>query len=101
LNVLGELDLHSTAALRRELFRLIDSGARIVVADMGSAPLMESTTLSMMLAAVRRLRGRGGELRIACADPNITRIFEITLLDRVFAVFPSRSAALARSATSS
>jgi len=55
----------------------------------------------MMLAAVRRLRGRGGELRIACADPNITRIFEITLLDRVFAVFPSRSAALARSATSS
>jgi anti-anti-sigma regulatory factor len=44
------------------------------------------------MGAVKRLRPTGGELAIACNDPNIRKIFEITLLDRVFAIFDTPGA---------
>ena len=90
----GELDLDSTFELRRELFGVIEHGAATVVVDLGATVFIDSMTIGILLKAVRRLQERGGELRIACTDPNITRIFEITLLDRVFAIYPSCEAAL-------
>lgn len=52
-------------------------------------------TLGVLAGAGRRIAQRGGELRIVCIDPNITRIFELTLLDRLLPIYPSRTAALA------
>jgi len=95
----GEVDLHFAAELREELLRAEAHGAAIVVVDMATTTFIDSMSLGVLLGAVRRLQLRGGELRIACVDPNIRRIFEITLLDRVFAMYPSRDAALARSAS--
>jgi anti-sigma B factor antagonist len=94
----GEMDLYSAGDLRRELLGAVGDGADTVVVDMETTTFIDSMTLGVMLGAVRRLQQGGGELRIACADPNIRRIFEITLLDRVFAIYPSREAALGRSA---
>jgi anti-sigma B factor antagonist len=94
----GELDLTSAADLRHELHAVIEGGAQVVVVDLERITFIDSMTIGVLLGAVRRLQQRGGELRIACADPNITRIFEITLLDRVFAIYPSCEAALGSSA---
>ncbi len=41
------------------------------------------------MGAVKRLRPAGGELAIACHDPNVRKIFAITLLDRIFEIFNS------------
>ena len=41
-------------------------------------------TLGVLLGAVKRLRPAGGGVSVVCTDPHIRRIFEITLLDRVF-----------------
>ena len=59
---------------------------------------VDSMALGVLVGAMRRLAERGGELRIACADQGVRRIFEITMLDRVFAFSPSREAALAQPA---
>jgi anti-sigma B factor antagonist len=90
----GELDLASASDLRHELFGVIEAGAKTIVVDLETTTFIDSMTIGVLLGAVRRLHEHGGELRIACADPNITRIFEITLLDRVFAIYPSCEAAL-------
>lgn len=94
----GELDLDSASDLQRALSDVIEHGATDVLVDLEHTTFIDSMTIGVLLGAVRRLQQRGGELRIACADPNITRIFEITLLDRVFAIYPSREAALGSSA---
>ena len=95
----GEIDLHLAADLRRELLGAVADGAETVIVDMAATTFVDSMTLGVLLGAARRLQQRGGELRIACVDPNIRRIFEITLLDRVFALYPSLDDALGRSAT--
>jgi len=96
---IGEIDLNCASDLRHELFGAVADGADSVVVDMATTTFIDSMTLGILLGAARRLQQRGGELRIACVDPNIRRIFEITLLDRVFAIYPSLHAALGRSAT--
>jgi anti-sigma B factor antagonist len=92
----GQIDLHTAPELRDELVDAIEDGALNVVVDLTGATFIDSMTLGVLLGAVKRLRPRGGRLRIVCADPNIRKIFEITLLDRVFALYGTREAALER-----
>ena len=87
VSVGGEVDLSTAPELKEVLNGVIDGGARYVLVDLSSATFIDSTTLGVLMGAVKRVRPDGGEIAIACSDPNIRKIFEITLLDRVFAIF--------------
>ncbi|HEY8409000.1 MAG TPA: STAS domain-containing protein, partial [Gaiellaceae bacterium] len=54
----------------------------------------DSTTLGVLVGGVKRLRTNDGQLSLVCSDRNITKIFEITGLDRVFAIHASRDEAI-------
>lgn len=94
VSVVGEIDMHAASTLRVALKRADEERAAIVVVDMTATTFIDSMTLGILVGAARSIRQRGGELRIACADRNITRIFELMLLDRLLAIYPSRTAAL-------
>ena len=87
--VFGEADIYTAPELKEALSGAIESGATSVLVDLSGATFIDSTTLGVLMSAVRRVRPSGGEVAIACSDPNICRIFEITLLDRVFRIFPT------------
>jgi anti-sigma B factor antagonist len=90
----GEVDLYTAPELKQELIRIIDSGAKVVVVDLQETTFIDSTTLGVLLGGVKRLRPTGGSLLLVCSDRNIRKIFEITLLDRVFSIFETREEAL-------
>jgi anti-sigma B factor antagonist len=50
--------------------------------------------LGVLVGGVKRLRPDGGRLSLVCNDRNITKIFEITGLDKVFPIYESRDEAL-------
>jgi len=50
----------------------------------------------VLVGGVKRLRSSDGQLSLVCSDRNITKIFEITGLDRVFTIFPTRDDAVAK-----
>jgi len=85
----GEADLHTAPILRSALDEAIDTGARTVVVDMAGVTFVDSMMLGVLLGASRRIRPRGTELRIVVDDPNVRRIFELTLLDRVLQLYPT------------
>jgi anti-sigma B factor antagonist len=93
--VAGEVDLYTAPELKRELVAAIDQGVRKVVVDLSEATFIDSTTLGVLLSGVKRLRPLGGELAVVCTDRNIRKIFEITLLDRVFTIVDTRDEAFA------
>jgi len=93
--VRGQADLHTAPELRASITNAIDEGARVVVVDLSETTFIDSMTLGVLLGAVKRLRPSGGSVSVVCSDPHIRRVFEITLLDRVFALYPDREAALA------
>jgi anti-sigma B factor antagonist len=92
VSVAGEVDLATAPELKEALAEVVNSGARGVLVDLSNATFIDSTTLGVLMGAVKRLRPAGGELAIACHDSNIRKIFEITLLDRVFQIFETPGA---------
>lgn len=90
----GEVDLYTAPELKHELVRVIDAGARGVVVDMTDTTFIDSTTLGVLISGVKRLRPNGGSVELVVTDRNIRKIFEITGLDRVFALHEERSAAV-------
>jgi anti-sigma B factor antagonist len=82
----GEADPYSAPELKRELVEAVDRGARHIVVDLTETTFIDSTTLGVLIGGLKRLKPRGGDLSLVCADPNIRKIFEITLLDRIFTI---------------
>ena len=55
---------------------------------------MDSTGLSTLVGAQKRMRSRGGKLVIVNVDPSLAYTFQITGLDLVFKVVGDRTHAL-------
>jgi anti-sigma B factor antagonist len=91
----GQADLHTAPQLRAAITTALDSGASGLVIDLSEASFIDSMTLGVLLGAVKRLRPSGGRVSVVCTDSHIRRIFEITLLDRVFSIHADRGGALA------
>jgi anti-sigma B factor antagonist len=92
----GEADLHTAPILRDALDRAIDTGVGRVVIDLTGVSFVDSMMLGVLLGTTRRSRLRGTEMRIVVDDPHVRRIFELTLLDRVLALYPSLELAVGR-----
>ena len=91
----GEVDLYTAPEFKQELLDVIAKGAKHVVIDLSETTFIDSTTLGVLVGGVKRLRTNDGQLSLICSDRNITKIFEITGLDRVFTIHSSRNEALA------
>ena len=100
ISLAGEVDLYTAPEFKQQLLDVIGKGAKDVVVDFSDTTFIYSTTLGVLVGGVKRLRTQDGQLSLVCSDLNITKIFEITGLDRVFTIYPTRDEALARSGAS-
>jgi anti-sigma B factor antagonist len=91
----GEIDLFTAPELKRVLTDAIEGGQHRVVIDLSEVSFLDSTALGVLIGAVKRLRSRDGALAIVNTDASIAKTFEITGLDQIFTILPSREEALA------
>jgi anti-sigma B factor antagonist len=98
LTVQGEADLHVAPDLRDRIAEAVAQGTNELILDLTDTTFVDSMALGVMLGAMKRLRGRGGEVRLVVDRPDIRRIFEITLLDGVFPLHACLEDALAAGA---
>ncbi|MGH3058452.1 MAG: STAS domain-containing protein, partial [Gaiellaceae bacterium] len=90
----GEIDLYTAPEFKQQLLDVIGQGAKHVVVDLTDTTFIDSTTLGVLVGGVKRLRPNSGQLSIVCSDRNITKIFEITGLNRVFPIHATRAEAV-------
>jgi anti-sigma B factor antagonist len=91
----GEVDLYTAPEFKQKLLEVIGQGGTEVIVDFTDTTFIDSTTLGVLVGGVKRVRSNDGQLSLVCNDRNITKIFEITGLDRVFTIYPSRDEAVA------
>ena len=94
LTIHGDADLRVAHQLDNRVSQVIDDGASALVVDLSATTFLDSMALGILLSGLKRLRARGGRLRLVAPRGEIRRIFEITLLDRVFELDRSRQEAL-------
>jgi anti-sigma B factor antagonist len=93
--VRGEIDLFTAPELKSALTEAIEAGKLRLVIDLSEVSFLDSTALGVLIGAVKRLRSRGGALAIVNTDTSIAKTFEITGLDQIFTILPSREEAFA------
>ena len=96
ISLAGEVDLYTAPEFKQQLLDVIGKGAKDVVVDFSNTTFIDSTTLGVLVGGVKRLRQNEGQLSLVCSDRNITKIFEITGLDRVFTIYPTREEAVSQ-----
>jgi len=90
----GEIDLYTAPEFKERMVELIEAGKKAIIVDLAQATFIDSTTLGVLVGGVKRLKPAGGSLVLVCTDENITKIFEITGLDRVFTIHGTRDEAV-------
>ena len=94
ISLAGEVDLYTAPEFKQQLLEVIGQGGKNVVVDFSNTTFIDSTTLGVLVGGVKRLRTNDGQLALVCSDRNITKIFEITGLDRVFTIYATRDEAV-------
>jgi anti-sigma B factor antagonist len=94
-DVRGELDIGSALGLAGPLADIATDGDGHVVLDLSELSFMDSTGMSVLLNARRRLTRQGRQLLVVCPSGPVMRLLELTRLIDTMGVHPSKDAALA------
>jgi anti-sigma B factor antagonist len=96
LALTGELDMETVDRFERALAETVDGGPVAVVADLTRLTFLDSSGLAALLGALRTLGLAGARMVVACANPTVLRLFEVTRADATFEIFSTRDQALDR-----
>jgi anti-sigma B factor antagonist len=80
----GEIHVSTAPEFSALLNASIEQGHTALVLDLRGVVFIDSTGLSVLLNALRRLTRQGGRMALVCTNPTVLRLFEITRLDTTF-----------------
>lgn len=88
-----QIDLTNADRLRRSLTAAA-AEYPVVVVDMTANELCDSSGIRALVVAHHRARASGGEIRLVMSTPDARRVFKMTGVDRMLAIFDSMPAAV-------
>ncbi|MFZ2501101.1 MAG: STAS domain-containing protein [Nocardioides sp.] len=94
VDVAGEIDVYTAPKLREKLSELVAEGVHDIVLDLEAVEFLDSTGLGVLVGGLKKVRAQGGTLHLVCTEDRLLKIFQITGLSKVFAIFDSVEAAL-------
>ncbi|MGI5228333.1 STAS domain-containing protein [Actinoallomurus sp. CA-142502] len=84
VEIVGEIDVHTSGELRVILLALADEGRTHIVADFTGVRFCDAAGLGALVGVNNRLARDGGSLRLTGVRPAQRRILRITRLDQLF-----------------
>ncbi|MBW4488129.1 MAG: STAS domain-containing protein [Trichocoleus desertorum ATA4-8-CV12] len=87
----GILDGTQVNHLRQEINDAVTAGTDIVLIDLENVTFMDSSGLGALVIALKTIRTAGGKLFLCSINDQVKMLFQLTSMDRVFEVFPSRA----------
>lgn len=91
----GEIHVSTAPEFSGVLNAAIDGGRTALVLDLTGVMFIDSTGLSVLLTALRRVTHAGGRMALVCSNPTVLRLFEITRLDTTFDIHAEVETAVA------
>src|SRR5215468_2382102 len=94
----GRLDTETSADLELALSDLQAAGANRFIIDLANIGYVSSAGLRVLLALAKQLDGGRGVLRLCSLNGSVQEVFDVAGFSRMFAIFPTRDAALGAAA---
>lgn len=76
-----------SAQLNEMIENVISGDYSYVIIDLANVPIMNSSGLGSLIAALKTIRARSGELVLAGINERLAQLFQITRLDTVFKTY--------------
>ena len=92
----GDIDFATAAALKEAVTETLLAGDIHVVVDLLAVEFIESTGLGALIGARRRALALNGSFALVCDQDQLLKIFQVTGLDKVFAISRSVEEATAQ-----
>ena len=89
VHVVGELDVATAPELREAVVGLVRQDVSEVVIDLAALEFIDSSGLSVLVGAHKRLRERGGELRLRAVPSQAANVLRVTGLADILATEPA------------
>jgi len=92
-NILDEANIHQ---IGEEITRLVDSSTQPkLLISFSNVDHLSSAALGTLITVNNKVKNRKGQLRLANIDPQISEVFKITKLDKLFQIHDTTDAAMA------
>jgi anti-sigma B factor antagonist len=92
----GPLTAATVEAFREQLaaWQAGEADIKNFVFDLSSVDFMDSAGLGSLIAALKRITERGGDMKLACLQKKPRMVFEITRAYKVFEIFDTLEEAI-------
>jgi anti-anti-sigma factor len=90
----GRLDMQSSEAVKSKLHQVIGMDYGVAVVDLTEVYFIDSSGLSALVSGLRAAREHEKDIVLVGLNKQAEMVFKLTMLDRVFALYPSTQAAL-------
>jgi anti-sigma B factor antagonist len=92
----GEIDVYTSIQLKQDIAEILSSGTKFLVLNLTKVEYLDSTGLGVLIGTLKKLRENSGNLIIVGPAMRIMRIFEITGLYKIFAIYATEEEASAQ-----
>jgi anti-sigma B factor antagonist len=89
LRVSGELDLHTSPALRDAISEILGSGTTKLAIDLEHVGFMDSSSLGILVTSLKRIREKDGDLALVGVNGSPLKVLTLTGIDRLMPRYAS------------
>jgi anti-anti-sigma factor len=86
----GRIDQDGSEELEGILQECVDDGKLNICIDMINVKHICSSALGALVAVKRKIKDNEGDIKLVIVNDNLLRLFQTTMLDKVFEIFDSR-----------
>ena len=94
LSISGRITALTAPDVKNQVRSLVSNGLIDMIFDLKETVFIDSSGLSAIVSALKQAREAGGALKLAGLQSDVQTIFKITMLDRVFEMYPTVEAAI-------
>ncbi|MCD5391160.1 STAS domain-containing protein [candidate division NPL-UPA2 bacterium] len=95
VDVSGFLDAHTSPQLEKTLSSLVEGGNYSLILDLKGLDYINSASLGLLMGIAKRVRAKGGDLKLVNLSEKINKILTILGFSKVLKVFDQTKEALA------
>lgn len=86
----GLLDGQNANQIRREITDSLDLGVNIIRVDFQEVSFVNSSAIGALIASLKMVRAKGGEMFLYSLNDQVRMIFELTKMDQIFKISDDR-----------
>jgi anti-sigma B factor antagonist len=81
-----ELDASNAGDFKRDIAPVLESQTKLVI-DLGRLRFVDSSGLGAFISCLRKLNGKGGDLKLCGMSKQVRAVFELVRMHRIFEIF--------------